>query len=100
MPTTRRNFLTRAAALLAAAPLLATSTRALGAPLPPLPTTHPQAKALHYTEEANKTEHPSHKVGSFCMNCQFYTPGTHGCALFAGFAVAPKGWCAAWAKKA
>lgn len=96
---TRRRFLARAAGLVAALPLLAASRRARSAPLPKLPVTNPQAKALSYTEEANASAHTSHKPGSFCLNCQFYTAGSHGCALFAGFAVAPKGWCAAWAKK-
>lgn len=97
---TRRHFLARAAALLAALPLLGASARALGAPLPKLAPTHPTAKSLHYVEDARKTDQPTHKAGSLCLNCQFYTPATGACALFAGFSVAPRGWCAAWAKKA
>jgi hypothetical protein len=96
----RRRFLLRAATLAAAAPLLSVAGRALGAPLPKLPPGHPQAKALHYVEDAGKSDQPAHKPGSACGNCQFFTPGSNACALFAGFAVSPKGWCAAWAKKA
>lgn len=97
---TRRHFLARAAALLAALPLLGAGTRAFAAPLPKLPPTHPQAKALHYVEDARKASQPTYKPGSACLNCQFYTAATGACVLFAGFSVAPKGWCSAWAKKA
>jgi hypothetical protein len=101
-PTSRRRFLAHTLVIAAAAPLLGSSARAWAAPaeLPKLPLTNAQAKALHYTEDANKSDQPTHKAGSFCLNCQFYTAGTHACALFAGFQVAPKGWCQAWAKKA
>ena len=100
LDSTRRRVLARAAALVAALPLLGASARALGAPLPRLPTSHPTAKSLHYVEDAGKTDQATRKPGSLCLNCQFYTPATGACALFAGFSVAPKGWCAAWAKKA
>ena len=96
----RRKFLARAFAFAAAAPLLGASARAFAAPLPKLPPTNAQAKALHYTEDGGKSADPTHKPGSACANCQFFTPATGACALFAGFQVAPKGWCAAWAKKA
>jgi hypothetical protein len=98
--SSRRNFLARALALAAAAPLLGAGARAIAAPLPKLPLTNAQAKALHYTEDGAKSADPAHKAGSLCANCQFFTPATGACALFAGFQVAPKGWCTAWAKKA
>jgi hypothetical protein len=98
--TSRRKFLARALALAAAAPLLGAGARAFAAPLPKLPVANPQAKALHYTEDAAKSADPAHKPGSVCANCQFFTPATGACALFAGFQVAPKGWCTAWARKA
>ena len=96
----RRRFLHHVLVAAAVAPLLGEAGRAFAAPLPKLPPANPQAKALHYTEDANKSDQPTHKPGSFCLNCQFYTAGTHACVLFAGFQVAPKGWCQAWAKKA
>ena len=99
-PTSRRRFLARTLVLAAAAPILGAGTRAWAAPLPKLPPGNPQAKALKYVEDASKTKEPAHKPGSMCKNCQFFTPATGACTLFAGFSVAPAGWCAAWAKKA
>jgi hypothetical protein len=96
----RRRFLTHAAVAAAALPLLARFSPAEAAPLPRLPTSNPQAKALGYVEDASKTTNPAHKPGSVCANCQFFTAATGACALFAGFSVPPKAWCTAWAKKA
>jgi hypothetical protein len=95
----RRRFLLGAAVAATALPLLGRMGEAQAAPLPKLPVTHPQAKALSYVEDATKAP-ASRKPGSVCANCQFFTPATGACALFAGFSVAPKGWCSAWAKKA
>ena len=97
-PTSRRKFLGHVLLAAVAAPLAGRAFAA--APLPKLPLSNPQAKALHYTEDSGKTADPAHKPGSACANCQFFTAGTNACALFAGFQVAPKGWCSAWAKKA
>jgi hypothetical protein len=94
----RRRFLSTVLIAAAAAPLAGRAFAA--APLPKLPLTNPQAQSLHYTEDASKTKDPAHKAGSMCSNCQFFTASTGACALFAGFQVAPKGWCSAWAKKA
>jgi hypothetical protein len=98
--TSRRRFLSHALLAAVAAPLAGAAGRAFAAPLPKLPVSNPQAKALHYTEDAGKTADPAHQAGSVCANCQFFTASTGACALFAGFQVAPKGWCSAWAKKA
>ena len=98
----RRRFLFQVAVAATAVPLLGAlgSAPASAAPLPKLSLSNPQAKALSYTEDATKTTNPAHKPGSTCANCQFFTAATGACTLFAGFSVAPKGWCAAWAKKA
>lgn len=96
----RRRFLLQAAVAATALPLLATVGKAVAAPLPKLPPSNPQAKALGYVEDASKTTNAAHKAGSVCSNCQFFTASTGACALFAGYSVAPKGWCSAWAKKA
>ncbi len=95
----RRRFLLRSATAAAALPLLALFPRHALADLPPLPVTNAQAKALHYVEDATKSDQSTHKPDSFCDNCQFHVPATNGCAIFPGFAVAPKGWCSAWALK-
>ena len=100
-PTSRRRFLSHVLVAAVAAPLAAAgSSRAFAAPAPKLPLTNPQAKALKYTEDASKVKDPAFKPGSTCLNCQFFTAGSNACSLFPGFQVAPKGWCAAWAKKA
>lgn len=96
----RRRFLVQAAVAATALPLLGALVPASAAPLPRLPLSNPQAKALGYVEDASKANNPAHKAGSACLNCQFFTQATGACALFAGFSVAPKGWCTAWAKKA
>jgi hypothetical protein len=100
-PTSRRRFLSHVLIAAAAAPLAGGfAGPAFSAPLPKLPLTNAQAKALHYTEDASKATDAAHKPGSICGNCQFFTAGTGACALFPGFSVATKGWCSAWAKKA
>ena len=96
-PTSRRRFLSHVLVAAVAAPL---AGRALAAPLPKLPLGNPQAKALKYVEDVKQADKATYKPGSICANCQFFTAGTNACALFAGFQVAPKGWCSAWAKKA
>lgn len=96
----RRRFLLKAAVAVTAIPLLGRVSAVQAAPLPKLPLTNAQAKALAYVEDASKTKNAAHKPGSNCANCQFFTASTGACALFAGFSVAPKGWCSAWAKKA
>ena len=96
----RRRFLLKAAVAVSALPLLGRISPVQAAPLPKLPLTNPQAKALAYVEDASKTKNAAHKPGSNCANCQFFTPATGACALFAGYRVPPKGWCSAWAKKA
>lgn len=96
----RRRFLAQLALAAAALPLLSRAGTALAAPLPRLPASNAQAKALAYVEDGAATKNPAHKPGSACANCQFFTASTGACALFAGFSVAPKGWCSAWAKKA
>ena len=98
--TNRRRFLQRTAVTASALPLLALlPSRPAHAALPRLPVTNAQAKALHYVEDATKTDQSMHKPESFCDNCQFHVAATDGCTIFPGFSVEPKGWCSAWAKK-
>jgi hypothetical protein len=97
----RRRFLIQAAVAATALPLVAKMLhQPAEAALAKLPLDNPQAKALGYTDDGDDSKNPAHKPGSTCSNCQFFTAATGGCALFAGFSVAPKGWCSAWAKKA
>ncbi len=102
MPS-RRHFLILAATTAATAlPLAALrlSGNAQAAEPSMLPADNPQAKALSYTSDATKSKHPSYKPGSNCANCQLFTAATGTCSLFAGFRVAPTGWCMAWSKRA
>ncbi len=99
----RRRFLIQAAVAATAIPLLARmagQTATAADALKKLTTDNPQAKALGYVEDASKTTNTAHKPGSVCANCQFFTAATGACAIFPGYAVSPKGWCSAWAKKA
>jgi hypothetical protein len=97
----RRRFIGGAAIALAVVPFAPSLAGiANAATLPKLPVDQPQAKALAYTPDARTTTHPGYKPGSNCANCQFFTAATSACALFAGFAVEPAGWCSAWSKKA
>jgi len=97
----RRRFLIQAAVAATALPLLA---RVAGQPAmaaaQKLTSDNPQAKALGYVDDAKTTKNAAYKPGSLCSNCQFFTAATGACAIFPGYAVSPKGWCSAWAKKA
>lgn len=96
----RRRFILNSTVATAALPLLALMPKhAFAADLPPLPVTNAQAKALHYIEDATKTDQAMRKPDNFCDNCQFHVAATNGCSIFPGFSVTPKGWCSAWALK-
>lgn len=94
---TRRRFMLQAATAAIALPLFG---QAFAQALKKLTADNPTAVALKYTDNAATTKEPTHKLGSNCANCQFFTTATGACTLFSGFAVSPKGWCTAWAKKA
>ena len=98
----RRRFLIQAVVATAALPVVASGVigTAQAQALKPLPADNAQAIALKYVADATKTKEANYKPGSNCANCQFFTAGSGACSLFPGFAVAPKGWCSAWAKKA
>lgn len=103
LPSTRRGFLTLVGT---AAPViwLGSLPRGAHAALPHLSVAgNATAAALKYTEDASKAQAP-HKAGQDCSNCQHYQ-GKAGeafgaCALFPGFDVNAKGWCAGYAAKA
>lgn len=92
----RRRFILQTATAAIALPLLGP---AFAQALKKLPADNATAVALKYVADAASSKEPSKKPGSNCANCQFFT-ANGGCTLFTGFAVAPKGWCTAWAKKA
>ena len=96
----RHQFLIRGLVSVAALPFAGAmlSATASAQALKPLPATNPQAVALKYVADAKKGV--GVKPGSNCANCSLFLPATKGCSIFPGFAVAPAGWCSAWAKKA
>jgi hypothetical protein len=96
--TSRRRFLRVAGAGAVALPLagLIRVETVNGAEMPMLSLDDPTAKALGYVEM-------SATDGQHCSNCNFWQGGTAasgGCPLFPGKAVAAKGWCKSWIKKA
>jgi hypothetical protein len=73
----------------------------------PVAETDPQAVALGYKADTTKVDQakfPKHDASQMCNGCQLYqgkpADASGPCALFAGKAVAGKGWCSAWIKKA
>ncbi|MBP7891699.1 MAG: high-potential iron-sulfur protein [Arenimonas sp.] len=96
----RRQFLVRGLVSVAVLPFAGAmlSATASAAALKPLPATNPQAVALKYVTDAKKGV--GVKPGSNCANCSLFQAATKACGIFPGFAVAPAGWCSAWAKKA
>lgn len=66
----------------------------------------PQAAALGYVEDTTKVDakkYPKWTKEQNCANCQLYTAkgaDAGACTLFPNKAVAAKGWCSAWVKKA
>ena len=93
----RRRFMLQAATAAVVLPMFG---QAFAQALKKLTADNATAKALKYVPDASTSKEPTKKPGSACANCQFFTAATGACTLFAGFAVSPKGWCTAWAKKA
>ncbi len=93
----RRRFILQVATAAIAMPMFG---QAFAQALKKLPADNATAIALKYVADAATSKEPTKKPGSTCANCQFFTASTGACTLFTGFAVSPKGWCTAWAKKA
>ncbi|HEX7326036.1 MAG TPA: high-potential iron-sulfur protein [Rhodanobacteraceae bacterium] len=100
----RRRFLKLAGGAVAAIAVLGAMPRRVWAALPHLTqANNATAKALHYVEDDTKAG-PPHKAGEDCAHCvhfqgkagQAYGP----CAIFPGFDVNAKGWCAGFQAKA
>ncbi|MGH8145940.1 MAG: high-potential iron-sulfur protein [Rhodanobacteraceae bacterium] len=102
-PPSRRRFLKLAGGTAAAVALLTALPRRALAALPHLSAaTNATAKALHYVDDDTKAP-PPHKAGQDCSKCVHFQgkPGeTWGpCAIFPGFDVNAKGWCAGFQAK-
>lgn len=101
-PGRRRFFALTATATGAAVLASALPRSAFADDLPHQTLDDPTAKALNYTEDAEKAPAP-HQAGQSCVNCNFYKGGATGygpCDLFPGKSVNAKGWCSGYAKKA
>lgn len=102
-PSSRRRFLKLAGGAAAAVALLSALPRRVLAALPHLTqANNATAKALHYVEDNTKAPAP-HKAGQDCAHCVHFQgkPGeAYGpCAIFPGFDVNAKGWCAGFQAK-
>jgi hypothetical protein len=67
----------------------------------------PLALALGYkadTARVDSAKYPNHTPSQQCNNCKQFqgavADSSGGCTLFGGKAVAAKGWCSSWVKKA
>lgn len=100
----RRRFLIRSAAVFgtgAIALLLGRNAYASG--LSPLSMADPEAKELHYIDDASKIDrssNPSYIPGSKCARCSFFRANgaTGTCAFFPGKSVNANGWCSAYSQ--
>ncbi|MBM4227995.1 MAG: High potential iron-sulfur protein [Gammaproteobacteria bacterium] len=109
MDQQRRAFFKRSLGVVATVSVaqLVANRVAYAADLPHVDEASPQASGLGYKHDAaqvDKAKYPMYKDGSICATCVLYqgTPDSEwaGCGIFAGQAVAAKGWCSAYAPKA
>ncbi len=104
----RRRFIKIAVLGAATAPLLGGLAMVpAAANLPALTEDDATAAALGYKSDTTKIDaakYPNHKADQNCLNCNLHAAaqadGLLPCSIFPGKAVNPKGWCAAWVKKA
>ena len=96
----RRALLTRCLLTAAVAPLATAGlSTAVAADAPLLSTDDPDAKKLHYTEDARQVKGVT--AGNNCGSCALYL-GAYGsqqglCQAFPGKQVKASGWCSSWA---
>ena len=103
----RRFFVLAGGAAIAGLAVAAIPRFGRAAELPHLTEADTTATALGYREDATKVDaakFSNYKAGRACSNCSFFqgagSPAWAGCTLFAGKAVAAKGWCSAYNAKA
>jgi len=104
----RRDFLISVSTVAGAAAFAGALTSVADAKAQPHVTAQdPQARSLHYTEDASTLDasrNPTHTEGAKCANCLLYQ-GRSGdpfgpCELYPGQAVSANGWCMGYQKKA
>jgi High potential iron-sulfur protein len=105
----RRAFFKQSIAAVASVTVaqLVTDRSAFAADMPHVDETGAQATGLGYVHDATKVDkakYARYQAGMTCAGCALYqgTPDSEwaGCGIFAGQAVAGKGWCSAFAPKA
>ena len=118
----RRNFIKLSAIGLTIAPLAnllvnnsvqAIATKREKPQVPNLSEDDPQAKALHYKENATTANAIGREDNQFCSNCQLYTGQPNEewgpCAIFSyrinpktntPYMVSAQGWCRGWGPRA
>jgi len=100
----RRRFIELVVLGAVAAPL---ARKAHAADLPHQDEADATAAALGYhhdTAAVDAAKFPNHKPDQTCAGCNLalapQADGWQPCQIFPGKSVNPKGWCAAWVKKA
>jgi hypothetical protein len=107
--TGRRQFLQRTLLALSSLSVISNLpgilSRAVAEPLPLVTDADPLAKTFNYVSDTNKVDkakNPQHNAGQKCSGCSLYTEidkKQGKCQLFAGKAVAAKGWCTSFVAK-
>lgn len=107
-PMNKRRIFLRTISAAAAVTASGLPLSAFSAPLQKLDPKDPQAVSLAYTDDTatvDAKKFPKHDKSQECSNCQFYQTAQAAnnmapCTIFGGKAVAAKGWCSAYVKKA
>jgi High potential iron-sulfur protein len=103
----RRSFVIQSAAYSGALSAMAIQPMAFAQAQALVAETDAQAVALGYKADGSKTDtkkYPNYNPSQSCSGCALFQ-GKAGdasapCAIFANKAVAGKGWCSAWNKRA
>jgi High potential iron-sulfur protein len=105
--SSRRSFVMHSAASTAALCALAAQRIAFAQAPALVSETDPQAVALGYKTDGSKTDtakYPNYKSSQSCSGCALFqgkaSDTSAPCAIFANKAVAGRGWCSAWNKRA
>jgi len=104
----KRRIILHSISAAAAASAAGIPLTSFSAPLQKLDPKDPQAVSLAYTENTSTVDakkYPKHDNSQVCSGCQLYQSAQAAdnmapCTIFGGKAVAAKGWCSAYVKKA
>lgn len=106
MNTSRRTFFIQSISGASALSALAINSTAIAQTPTAVLDIDPQALALGYKIDGNKTDtakYPNYNASQRCSACVLFqgkaTDSSSPCAVFGGKLVSGAGWCSAWAKK-